>query len=166
MCTTKLWSTVTPPSIPSIPQRTSTMGRTKRLPGGIGATGSALARFFHPSAKVREKWADHAKRRLGGCSSLAKAPTASTEKINFHTNAASLRSMIAPHSSCAATTSKLRSQVQPLLTTSRKMSQHRILPPLTIPVHCVKQQKTYKTMSQMSAEVPRPRMLLLSGSKA
>lgn len=78
MCTTKLWSTVTPPSIPSIPRRTSTMGRTKRLPGGIGATGSALARFFHPSAKVREKWADHAKRRLAGVLITGKG----THRIN------------------------------------------------------------------------------------
>ena len=33
--------------------------------GGIGALGSAQARFFHPSAKIREKWPnDHKRLRL------------------------------------------------------------------------------------------------------
>jgi hypothetical protein len=26
------------------------------LPGDIGATGSVMARVFHPSKKIREKW--------------------------------------------------------------------------------------------------------------
>jgi hypothetical protein len=36
------------------------------LSGGIGATGSAMARFFHPSKKIREKWPHDEKRRLTG----------------------------------------------------------------------------------------------------
>ena len=33
--------------------------------GGIGALGSAQARFFHPSEKIREKWPnDHKRLRL------------------------------------------------------------------------------------------------------
>ena len=36
-----------------------------RKRGGIGALGSAQARFFHPSAKIREKWPnDHKRLRL------------------------------------------------------------------------------------------------------
>ena len=38
------------------------MARTR---GGIGALGSAQARFFHPSTKIREKWPnDHKRLRL------------------------------------------------------------------------------------------------------
>jgi hypothetical protein len=33
---------------------------------GIGALGSAPARFFHPSAKIREKWPNNDKHRLKG----------------------------------------------------------------------------------------------------
>ena len=33
-----------------------------RKRGGIGALGSAQARFFHPSAKIREKWPNNHKR--------------------------------------------------------------------------------------------------------
>ena len=36
------------------------------LVGGVGATGTAMARFFHPRAKIREKWPQHDKRRLFG----------------------------------------------------------------------------------------------------
>ena len=36
------------------------------LLGRIGASGTALARFFHPSAKIREKWPQNDKRRLFG----------------------------------------------------------------------------------------------------
>ena len=36
------------------------------LVGGVGATGTAMARFFHPSAKIREKWPQNDKRRLFG----------------------------------------------------------------------------------------------------
>ena len=36
-----------------------------RKRGGIGALGSGQARFFHPSAKIREKWLnDHKRLRL------------------------------------------------------------------------------------------------------
>ena len=36
-----------------------------RKRGGIGALGSAQARFFHPSANIREKWPnDHKRLRL------------------------------------------------------------------------------------------------------
>ena len=36
-----------------------------RKRGGIGALGSAQAKFFHPSAKIREKWPnDHKQMRL------------------------------------------------------------------------------------------------------
>ena len=42
-----------------------TMVRTS-LSGDIGATGSAMARFFHPSKKIREKWPHDEKRRLTG----------------------------------------------------------------------------------------------------
>ena len=36
-----------------------------RKRGGIGALGSAQARFFHPSVKIREKWPnDHKRLRL------------------------------------------------------------------------------------------------------
>ena len=36
-----------------------------RKRGGIGALGSAKARFFHPSAKIRQKWPnDHKRLRL------------------------------------------------------------------------------------------------------
>jgi hypothetical protein len=34
------------------------------LVGSIGASGTAMARFFHPSAKIREKWPQNNKRRL------------------------------------------------------------------------------------------------------
>ena len=34
------------------------------LPGGIGAVGSAMARFFHPSKKIRDQWPNDDKRRL------------------------------------------------------------------------------------------------------
>mgnify|MGYP006167120049 CR=1 FL=1 len=34
--------------------------------GGISAIGFAQARFFHPSAKIREKWPQNDKRRLFG----------------------------------------------------------------------------------------------------
>ncbi len=36
------------------------------LVSGIGATDTAMARFFHPSAKIREKWPQHDKRCLFG----------------------------------------------------------------------------------------------------
>jgi hypothetical protein len=36
------------------------------LLGGIGASGTAMARFFHPSAKIREKWPQNYKHRLFG----------------------------------------------------------------------------------------------------
>jgi hypothetical protein len=36
------------------------------LIGGIGASGSAMARFFHPSAKIREKWPQNNKCCLFG----------------------------------------------------------------------------------------------------
>ena len=39
------------------------MPRTS-LPGGIRAVGSAMARFFHPSQKIRDQWPNDDKRRL------------------------------------------------------------------------------------------------------
>ena len=36
------------------------------LPGSIGAVGSAMAHFFHPSQKICEKWRNDDKRRLTG----------------------------------------------------------------------------------------------------
>ena len=36
------------------------------LCGGIGATGSGMARFFHPGKKIRDKWPNDEKRRLTG----------------------------------------------------------------------------------------------------
>ena len=39
----------------------------KKIPVGIGAVGSASARFFHPSKVIREKWPnDHSRKRLSG----------------------------------------------------------------------------------------------------
>ena len=38
----------------------------KSLSGSIEATGSAMARFFHPGKKIREKWPNDEKRRLTG----------------------------------------------------------------------------------------------------
>ena len=38
----------------------------RALPGGIGAVGTAMARFFHPSQKIREKWPQDDKRRING----------------------------------------------------------------------------------------------------
>ena len=38
----------------------------RSIPGGIGAVGSAMARFFHPSQKIREKWPNEERRRLAG----------------------------------------------------------------------------------------------------
>ncbi len=35
------------------------------LVAGIGATGTAMAQFFHPSTKIREKWPQNNKRSLG-----------------------------------------------------------------------------------------------------
>ena len=37
---------------------------TRSLPAGIGALGAGKARFFHPSAKIREKWPNEDKREL------------------------------------------------------------------------------------------------------
>ena len=37
---------------------------TRSLPAGIGAVGSAKARFFHPSDKIRAKWPNDNKRQL------------------------------------------------------------------------------------------------------
>ena len=39
------------------------MPRTS-LPGSIGAVGTAMARFFHPSKKIRDQWPNDDKRRL------------------------------------------------------------------------------------------------------
>jgi hypothetical protein len=36
------------------------------LVAGVGATGTAMAQFFHPSAKIREKWPQNDKRHLFG----------------------------------------------------------------------------------------------------
>ena len=36
------------------------------LPGGIGAVGSTMACFFHPSMKIREKWPNDDKRCITG----------------------------------------------------------------------------------------------------
>jgi prephenate dehydrogenase len=38
----------------------------KALLGGIGAVGSAMARFFHPSEKIRDTWPQDDKRRVKG----------------------------------------------------------------------------------------------------
>ncbi len=43
------------------------------LSGGIRATGSAMARFFHPSKKIREKWPHDKKRRLTGVLVIGEA---------------------------------------------------------------------------------------------
>ena len=37
---------------------------SRSLPAGIGAVGSAKARFFHPSDKIRAKWPNDNKRQL------------------------------------------------------------------------------------------------------
>ena len=51
----------------------------KRKAGGIGAVGSAKARFFHPSAKIRERWPnEHGTLRLSGVLVTGKA----THRIN------------------------------------------------------------------------------------
>ena len=36
----------------------------RSLPAGVGALGAGKARFFHPSAKIREKWPNDIKREL------------------------------------------------------------------------------------------------------
>ena len=41
---------------PSHKPTPTTMAKSKSKPGGIGAKGSAKARFFHPSQKIRNKW--------------------------------------------------------------------------------------------------------------
>ena len=42
--------------------------------GGIGATGSAKARFFHPSQNIQDKWPnDHQTKRLSGALVVKKA---------------------------------------------------------------------------------------------
>ena len=38
----------------------------KALLGGIGAVGSAMARLFHPSEKIRDTWPQDDKRRVEG----------------------------------------------------------------------------------------------------
>ena len=38
----------------------------RALPGSIGAVGTDMARFFHPSQKNREKWPQDDKRRIHG----------------------------------------------------------------------------------------------------
>ena len=38
----------------------------RSIPGGVGAIGSSMARFFHPSQKIREKWPHEERRRLAG----------------------------------------------------------------------------------------------------
>ena len=39
----------------------------RRKPGGVGAVGSGIARFFHPSQRIREKWPnEHQKLRVRG----------------------------------------------------------------------------------------------------
>jgi hypothetical protein len=38
----------------------------RALPGGIGAVSTAMARFFHPSQKIWEKWPQDNKRRIHG----------------------------------------------------------------------------------------------------
>ncbi len=38
----------------------------KSHPGGEGATGLAVACFFHPGKPIREKWQDYKKKRLAG----------------------------------------------------------------------------------------------------
>ena len=46
----------------------------KRKAGGIGAVGSAKARFFHPSAKIRERWSnEQGTLRLSGVLVTVKA---------------------------------------------------------------------------------------------
>jgi hypothetical protein len=39
---------------------------TTSTPRGIGAVGSAMARFFHPSKKIRAQWSHDKKRHLTG----------------------------------------------------------------------------------------------------
>jgi hypothetical protein len=48
------------------------MPRTS-LPGGIRALGSAMARFFHPSQPIRDKWPHNEKRYLTGVLVTGKA---------------------------------------------------------------------------------------------
>ena len=51
----------------------------KRKAGGIGAVGSAKARFFHPSAKIRERWSnEQGTLRLSGVLVTGKA----THRVN------------------------------------------------------------------------------------
>ncbi len=46
----------------------------QRKPGGIGASGSAIARFFHPSKRIREKWPnEYQKKRVEGVVITGKA---------------------------------------------------------------------------------------------
>jgi hypothetical protein len=39
---------------------------TRAHRGGIGAIGSAMARFFHPGEKIRERWPAKARHRVNG----------------------------------------------------------------------------------------------------
>lgn len=49
--------------------------QTMRKRAGIGAVGSVVARFFHPSAVIRARWPnDHQQQRLTGCVVTGKAP--------------------------------------------------------------------------------------------
>ena len=47
---------------------------SRSLPAGIGAVGSAKARFFHPSDKIRAKWPNDNKRQLVNVLVIEKEP--------------------------------------------------------------------------------------------
>ncbi|KAL3786177.1 hypothetical protein ACHAWO_002190 [Cyclotella atomus] len=42
------------------------MARKKKIPGGIGATGSAKGSYFHPGKEIKKHWPNAAKERLQG----------------------------------------------------------------------------------------------------
>ena len=53
----------------------------KSRPGGEGAIGSAVARFFHPSKPVREKWPDYQKKSLTGVVILGRGERRINRKL-------------------------------------------------------------------------------------
>ncbi len=54
---------------------------SKSHPGGEGAIGSAVARFFHPSKPIREKWPDYKKLRLTGVVILGRGERRINRKL-------------------------------------------------------------------------------------
>ncbi len=59
----------------------STTMPSKSHPGGEGAIGSAIARFFHPSKPIRDKWPDFKKKRLTGVVILGRGERRISRKL-------------------------------------------------------------------------------------